>query len=163
MAGTIDRFHQMLLTMGSDITYHREGGGEDCPCRTPEGFRDPAWHVQNPEEPVCNEQGLLNVVVTEFTFKGAIQGAHTRYFRQAMRVDELLGSVERGDKIGIFPCTWVGNTLDMEGWSDAGEDYLAYDGHRYLVVAADKMPDVDGTTAHHWECGLRLIKDERPL
>lgn len=161
MASTITQFLSMLSTMGSDVIFHREDGGTPCPCRTPEGFRDPAWHNMNPTEPLCNEQGFLTTAV-EFSVKASIQPAQTQYVRIAQRVNALLGDVQRDDKFGVLPCTWGGHAVDLDDWSDAGEDYLVYDGRRYVVVAADKLPDIDGTPGHHWECGLRLLSGARP-
>lgn len=162
MTATVPQFLSVLSQMGSDVTFHREEGGIPCPCRTPEGFRDPAWHRANPDEPVCNEQGFL-ANVTEFVVKASVQPARTRYYRPSQRADELLGEVQRDDKIGIFPTEWANNIIDFTGWSDAGEDFIVYDGHRYLAVSADKIPDIDGDPNHHWEVGLRLIKDDRAL
>lgn len=264
--------------MGSDVLFHREDTGEVCPCVTPEGFRDPAFHrlhapnqfapseidwaydgehtivvvwtglsfesnktltvddyglsvsdsVQNiqmgslkltnvPNDevgtehiaqlvdefipdigtqthdfpftigtpsgvnpdflngiglenlggqayinpPVCNEQGILPVIV-EFMVKASVQPAFSGLSRHAQRSNQLLGEVMRDDKLGIFPCVWGGRTIDFDDWSDAGEDFIRYDGQRYVVVSADKVPDIDGSPDHHWECGLRLVKDGRP-
>ena len=151
----------MLNTMGSNVTFHREQGGVACPCRTPEGFRDPAWHRANPAEPVCNEEGFL-AVVTEFVVKASVQPAAYGYRRGESRAEDLLGEIERDDKLGIFPCEWNGQAVNFDNWSDAGEDYILYDGRRYTSVQADKVPDIDGDPNHHWEVGLRLIKTARP-
>lgn len=163
MTQTVPQLQQALQVVGSDVLYHRESGGTPCPCRTPEGFRDPAWHHVHPDEPECNEQGFLDATVQEFTVKASIQGALTRYFRMAQRPNESeLGWIQRDDKLGIFPVLWNGNTLDFRGWSDGGEDYVVYDGDRYTIVTADKFADVDGQPDHHWEVGMRLIKPDRP-
>jgi hypothetical protein len=162
VTATIPEFHRMLEMMGSDVTFHREEGGVPCPCRTPEGFRDPAWHRANPTEPVCNEQGFINIVVTEAIVKAAVQpatGGQRRLVNE--RADVLLGDVQRDDRIGIFPVEWNGTTLDFDDWSEAGEDYILHDGKRYISVAADKVPDVDGDPNHHWEVGLRLVRTAR--
>lgn len=161
MTVTTSRFHAVLSRMGSDILYHREEGGTPCPCLTPEGFRDPTWHVQNPAEPVCNEQGYLTEPV-EFVFKGSIQPASTTYRRVSQRAEVLLGDVMVGDKFAVLPCEWGGNVIDLDDWSEAGEDYLMYDSKRYTVVSFDKLADVDGDPSHHWEVGLRLLTAERP-
>ena len=158
MTVTVETFQSLLLTMGSDVTYHREEGGVFCPCRTPEGFRDPAWHKAHPLEPVCNEQGVLAPDITEFGVKASVQPVRGSTRRVAERAIELFGEVEQDDHLGIFPVEWQGNTLDFAKWSDAGEDYIVYDGRRFVVVAADKLPDVDGDPNHHWEVGLRLLK-----
>lgn len=162
MTVTVARFHNTLSIMGSDVTYHREEGGTACPCRTPEGFRSQDWHRDNPTAPVCNEEGFLAVTVTEFVFKGTVQPAIMAYYRNAQRVNALLGEVERDDRFGIFPVHWQGHTIDLDDWSAAAEDYIIYDGDRYVVVSADKLADVDGVPDHHWECGLRLAKLGRP-
>jgi hypothetical protein len=163
MTATVPQMLATLEQMGSDVTYHREGGGTPCPCRSPEGFRDPAWHRAHPLEPVCNEEGFLALDVIEFTVKAAVQPATPqRFTRPNQRADALLGDVQRDDKLGIFPVEWNGNVLDFTEWSDAGEDFILYDNHRYIVIAADKVPDVDGDPNHHWEVGLRLIKSGRP-
>lgn len=158
---TTERFLAVLDRMGSTVTYHREGTATPCPCRTPEGFRDPAWHRANPTQPVCNEQGFLDVPV-EFTVKASIQPPRQRGNRGAQRANDFFGEVLKDDKIGIFPVVWEGKTLNFSDWSDAGEDYIVYDGNRYLAVAADKIPDIDGDPNHHWEAGLRLLKVGRP-
>lgn len=147
--------------MGSDVTYHREEGGTPCPCRTPEGFRDPSWHRAHPSEPVCNEQGFLTIPV-EFMFKGTVQPALSVYSRGSQRANDIFGDIQRDDKLGIFPCAWNGNTLDFRNWSEAGEDFISYDGDRYTVVSVDKFADIDGVPDHHWEVALRLLTGVRP-
>lgn len=161
MTVTVDRFHTILDRVGSIVTYHTEDGGVPCPCRTEEGFRDPTYHRANPEATPCNEQGFI-AVVTEFVVRAAIQPAVTGLTRAAQRSNDLLGAIQSDDRIGVFPCEWDGNTLDFSNFSDAGEDFIIYDGKRYMVVAADKLADIDGQTSHHWECGLRLVKSSRP-
>lgn len=162
LSATVAQLEALLLQMGSNVTYHREDGGVACPCRTPEGFRDPAWHRANPLAPICNEQGYL-VVATEFQVKASIQPAISGLSRAAQRSNDLLGEVKQDDHLGVFPCTWQGHTLDFDSWSAAGEDFIVYDGKRYVIVAADKLPDIDGDPSHHWEVGLRLVKTARPL
>lgn len=163
MTATVPQFIDMLANHGSYVTYHREEGGDLCPCRTPEGFRDPAWHRANPTQPVCNEQGYLAATITEHEIKAAIQPAIRGQSRSAQRSNDLLGDVQRDDKLGIFPCEWDSFPLDFDSWSEAGEDYILYDDKRYMVVSADKLPDTDGDPNHHWECGLRLVKSMRPV
>jgi len=163
MTATIPQLVNLLNAHGSDVLYHREEGGTPCPCRTPEGFRDPAWHVLHPAEPICNELGMLDPTITEFIVKAAVQPAQTRTFaRQAERVDALLGEVEEDDHVGIFPVTWGGHTLDFDRWGEGGEDYIIYDSRRFIAVSSDKMPDIDGDPDHHFEVGLRLVKADRP-
>jgi hypothetical protein len=149
--------------MGSSVVFHREEGGIDCPCLTREGFRDPAWHDLNPAEPVCNEKGKIEVAVVSLVVRASIQPATIgQRGRAAERVNQLLGTLERDDHFGIFPVSWAGVALDFREWSEAGEDFILYDDRRYIVVGADKVPDVDGDPEHHWEVGLRLVKTARP-
>lgn len=150
---------KMLNEMGTDVTFHREDDGTPCPCRTPEGFRDPAWHRAHPADPVCNEQGFLTVPV-EFIVRASIQPARigAALSRINQVADKLLGDVLSDDKVGIFPCRWGSYTVDFNGWSEAGEDYILYDGDRYMAVAYDKLPDLNGDTDHHWEVGLRRLR-----
>lgn len=161
MRSTASRFRDVLARYGSDIVYHRESGGTLCPCLTPLGDRDPVWHIDNPGEPVCNEEGML-AVVTEFTIKGSIQPVITGYSRPSQRANQLLGDIERDDKIAILPCTWSNQSVDLSDWSEAGSDYLVYDGSRYAVVSYDAFPDVNGDPRHHYEVGLRLLSADRP-
>lgn len=156
------RFDAALSKMGSTIIVHREDGGSPCPCLTPEGFRDPTWHLVNTGLPVCNEQGFLTTA-TDIAIKGSVQPAVTRLARSSQRVNDLLGDVQLGDKIAILPCDWNGHSVDLDDWSEAGEDYLIYDQRRYAVVSYDKLPDVDGDPGHHWEVGLRLLTAARPV
>lgn len=163
MSRTAPQLVSMLTTMGSDVTYHRESGGVECPCRTPEGFRDPQWHKDNPLPPVCNEEGMLPGVVTNALVKASVQPATIGLRgRAAERANALLGDVQRDDHFGIFPVTWGGTTLDFEGFGDAGDDYILYDGRRFLVVSSDKIPDIDGDPNGHWEVGLRRVGAARP-
>jgi hypothetical protein len=155
----------LLTDGGSDAVYHREEGGVPCPCRTPEGFRDPQWHIDNPTEPVCNEAGMLPGVVTNLAVKAFVQPATVgmRTLRSAERIQEMFGEVQRDDHFGVFPCVWNGTTLDFNDWSLVGDDYVLYDNRRFIVVASDKIADVDGDPNHHWEVALRNVKVERPL
>lgn len=157
MTVTIPTFLAMLEDHGSDVVYHSESGGTECPCRTREGNRDPAWHLEHPAEPVCNELGMLPVEV-EFSVKASVQpmtGGIRR--RDSERISAMFpGEVKADDHLGIFPCEWNGHTLDFGAFSDTGEDYIVYNGRRFVVVSSDKLPDVDGDPNHHWELGLRL-------
>lgn len=158
---TIPQLNSMLAKMGSDVTYHTEQGGEACPCRTFEGFRDPQYHIDHPDADLCNEQGFL-ADVTEFVVKASVQGFRRRGTIPAQRSDPNFQDVLQDDQLGIFPVHWNGHTLDFSAFSEAGEDYILYNDKRYACVAADKLPDVDGDPDHHWEVSLRLVKTERP-
>jgi hypothetical protein len=160
---TIPQLNSLLVTAGSDVVYHREEGGTDCPCLTYEGFRDPAWHLANPGAPVCNEQGKLGSIVTHITVKAAVQPALAGTRRvTSRRVEALLGDVQHDDHLGIFPVTWGSATLRFDDWSEDGEDYILYDNRRFIPVGSDKVPDIDGDPNHHWEVGLRWVKNARP-
>jgi len=154
----------MLLAHGSDVLYHREFGGTPCPCRTPEGNRDPAWHIANPGAQVCNEIGYLPSI-EQFVVKAAVQAVSAggiRRSRASERIEGLFpGEVQIDDHIGIFPCVWEGHILDFTNFSDTGEDYILYDNRRFIVVSQDKLPDIDGDPNHHWELGLRMARPDR--
>lgn len=163
MTATVPRFLALLNQMGSDVIYHRESGGTPCPCLTPEGFRDPQWHIDHPLEPVCNENGMLPASIVNVTVKASVQPATIgQRGRAAERVNVLLGDIQRDDAFGIFPIEWNGVTLDFRSFGDEGDDFIVYDNRRFIVVAADKVPDTDGDPNHHWEVGLRLAEGARP-
>jgi len=163
MTATVQNFIATLQSMGSTVLYHRESSGDACPCKTPEGFRDPSWHRENPLAPVCNEQGYLAATITQFTVKAAIQPVLARSFRRpSERADDLFGDVQTDDHIGIFPYSWSGNVLDFQDWNESGSDYIEYDGRRFTVISSDKIPDIDGDPNHHYEVGLRLLTGDRP-
>src|ERR1043166_1410174 len=144
MASTLAAFIAMLNQMGSDVTYHREEGGTLCPCVSPGGFRSPAWHLANPLAPVCNEKGLLNVSTTSLVVKAAVQPLRDSRLRNNERLLSLFGEIQQDDHLGVFPVNWLGTPLNFYDWSDSGEDYIVYDGRRFMVAAADKLPDIDG-------------------
>lgn len=267
---SVPLFIALCNAKGSTVTFHREPAGVECPCRTPEGFRDPRFHLELPkygdqtvtfdatqagnldftqpsrdyfflakgaaadaspliyvgstyanehvanfrvvisgiEFPVrgnvtaydvyrstnngpqqyigtinvgtttftdnnlpngatlpndypvlCNEEGLIAVPV-EFNVKGFVQPIQsTRATRlNAEILTEMFGEVQADDHLGILPCTWLGNPLDFREWSQSGDEYVVYDGRRFMVVNSNKIPDPDdGNPNHHWEVGLRLI------
>lgn len=160
----VDRFENLLRNHASVVVFHREDTGTVCPCVTEEGFRDPKWHLDNPTEPVCNEIGLLAVPVEESVkaFVQPIQSTRaTRLSAEDLQV--LFGEVQADDHLGIFPLEWGGTKLDFRNWSQHGDDYVIYDGQRFSVVNANKLADPGDGLPHHWECGLRLMKTERPV
>lgn len=156
----IPQFLALLTTNGSSVHFHRDDSNTPCPCRTPEGFRDPVWHLQNPSAPVCNENGMLpsgGVDVVVKAFMQPIQS--TRATRlSAEQLEQMFGEIQADDHLGIFPCEWASETLDFYNWGRAGEDYVTYNGRKFTVVNANLIPDPsDGNPAHHWEIGARLI------
>jgi hypothetical protein len=154
---TVAAFTAILNSGGSNVGYHRETGGTLCPCLTPEGFRDPLWHVANPGAPVCNANGLINVTITSITVKGFVQPLRSAMQRISEDLVAAFGEIQVDDHVGVFPITWAGTTLNFRDWPDNGPDYVSYDGRRYTVVGADKLADIDGDPNHHWETALRLI------
>jgi hypothetical protein len=134
-----------------------------CPCRTPEGYRDPEWHIANPGAQFCNAQGFLVDSNSEVdaSVKGFVQPIQsTRATRlQSEEIIEMFGEVQSDDHLGILPIEWQGVTLDFYGWSEDGDDWIEYDGRRFFSVNANKIADPsDGNPAHHWEVALRLMR-----
>ena len=160
----IAAFTKLLQANAQTATFHREEAGTPCPCRTPEGFRDPLWHEAHPGSPVCNEKGLLSSTVTNVVVKAFIQPAQASHGTRlsADDVEMLFGEVIHHDHLGIFPLDWNSTTLNFYDWSPAGEDYIVFDGRRFTVVNANKIPDPKGGGFHHWEVGLRLMTNTRP-
>lgn len=164
MTSTVPSFLQLLTEHASPARFYRASNtGIPCPCRTSEGFRDPIWHLQAPPGTViCNEAGIIpspvDVVVKAFV--QPIQSTRaTRLSTEYLQA--LFGNVEADDHLGIFPIAWAGITLEFDDWSQSGDDFIEYDGQRFFVINANKIPDPgDGNPNHHWETGLRLISDE---
>jgi hypothetical protein len=160
---TTQHFHKLLLKNASEAIYHRDDSTTECPCRTPEGYRDPVWHLSNPDEPLCNEAGFLPENVTHILVKAFVQPIQsTRATRLSTEyLLEMFGDVEANDHLGVFPFSWANVTLNFHGWSQSGEDYIEFNGNRYLVVNANLLADASGGLVnHHWEVGLRLISSE---
>lgn len=166
---TVSQMNALFLVRGSDVRYCRVDSLIPCPCRTPEGFRDPAWHLAAPPgTPNCNEEGMLPdpAGTVDITVKGFVQPIQstraTRLSTEALAA--LFGNVEADDHLGIFPIAWSSRILNFYEWSLSGEDFIEYDGRRYTVVNANKIPDPeDGNPNHHWEVGLRLISSDDPI
>ncbi len=158
---TVSHFLTLLQEKGSPALYHREDDeSAPCPCRTPEGMRDPIWHLQNPTEPLCNEAGFLPGVVVDVEVRAFVQPIQsTRATRLSTEMlVQMFGEVQADDHLGIFPCQWASVLLDFNDWGPSGEDYIEYNDKRYIVINANLIPDPDdGYPFHHWEVGLRLI------
>lgn len=155
-------FASLLESQGSDVLFVRVDSTIPCPCLTPEGFRDPEWHIANSGAEVCNEEGKLAdpAHTVNMTVKAFVQPAQsTRATRLTTEiVQQMFGQVQADDHLGIFPASWSDVELDFYDWSASGEDYVEYNSRRYIVVAAHLIPDPsDGNPRHHWEVGLRLI------
>jgi len=160
---TTDQFKDLLKKHGSDAVYHRDESSDPCPCRTPEGYRDPMWHLQNPAEPVCNEAGFLPDTPINLSVKAFIQPIQsTRATRLSTEyLLQMFGEIEADDHLGVFPFEWAGVNLNFQDWGRSGEDYITFNGRRFTVVNSNLMADADGGEVnHHYECGLRLITSE---
>jgi len=121
------------------------------------------WHFQHPLAPLCNEQGYLpDANSVDMTVKAFVQPIQST---RATRLAEerglfAAGEIQMDDHLGIFPCDWLGTTLNFRDWGRSGEDFIEYAGQRFTVVNSNLIPDPDdGNPYHHWELGLRLISD----
>jgi hypothetical protein len=47
---TVPDFINLVTQHGSGVLFHRDDSLVPCPCRTPEGFRDPAFHIAHPPD-----------------------------------------------------------------------------------------------------------------
>ena len=163
---TVPRFLALVEKHASPVRYRRVDSMIECPCRTPEGFRDPEWHMAQPapKPPMCNEAGFLPdpAATKDVIVKGFIQPIQsTRATRLNIEVMlETWGDIEADDHLGILPYQWLGVTLNFYEWGRSGEDFVEYNERRYTVINANLIPDpADGNEMHHWEVGLRLIND----
>jgi hypothetical protein len=152
----------LVNTHGSSTRYRRVDSLTPCPCRTPEGFRDPEWHLLNPLEPLCDENGMLPDpdATVDITVKAFVQPVQARGVTRLTieYIEQMFGTVQADDHLGIFPCSWSGFDLNFYNWSQSGEDFVEYNSRRFNVVNANLIPDpADGNPYHHWEIGLRLM------
>lgn len=156
---TIPQFLQLLSVRGSDAVIHRDDSTVDCPCLTPEGFRDPEWHVAHPLAVVCNAQGKIPAVVS-LTIKAFIQPAQsTRATRLTSEyIQQMFGTVRADDHFGILPLTWNGQTINYDDWSQNGEDFILYHNMKFFIVNLNIIPDPSDGADHHAEAGLRVIR-----
>lgn len=115
-------------------------------------------------EPVlCNEAGEIPQTPIDMIVKAFVQPIQsTRATRLSTEyLQEVFGTIEADDHLGIFPVTWSGNRLDFRNWGQHGEDFIEYDGQRFFVINANMIPDPgNGDPEHHWETGLRLIRED---
>lgn len=160
--GTVDDFIKLANARGSVVTYHRDDSFVPCPCRTPEGFRDPIWHLENPAAPECNEAGMLPQPgsTAAFNFKGWVQPVQSGAVRRLTSEElvQLFGEIQSDDHIGLFPVQWGEKVLNFYEWGQATEDWIGYNNRKYTVVNANLIAAPDtGDPWHHWEVGLRLL------
>jgi len=162
--GTVDDFIALAAARGSDVLYHRDDSFVNCPCLTPEGYRDPIWHIQNPSAPECNEAGMLpqGGTTSELTIKGWVQPVQAGAVRRLTteQLFTLFGEIDTDDHLGIFPCSWGATLLNFYNWGPAQEDYVIYNTRKFQAVNANLIAAPDtGDPRHHWEVGLRLISE----
>jgi len=100
----VANFNRLVEVKGSDAIFHREEWTVPCPCRTPEGFRDPQWHLDHPLDPVCNEEGMLSGNTTHVLTKAFVQPIQsTRATRLSTEFyQQMWGEVQADDHLGIF-------------------------------------------------------------
>jgi hypothetical protein len=160
---TADDFNALVLAHGSTVVFHRETGGDKCPCLSPEGYRNLHWHKLNPAADMCNEQGRLNPTVVNVSGKAFVQPVQSGATRRLTGeyVTTLFDEIQVDDHVGIFPASFSGTKLDFNDWDQSGEDYIWYDDHRYMVVSLNRIPSPDTGLLHHYETGLRLIRENR--
>lgn len=162
MTQTLDQFNALLAAHGSDVVFHRVDSMIQCPCVTPEGYRDLEWHLQHRSAPMCNAEGMLpdpsntvDMIVKAFV-QPVVAARGTRL--QVEQIQVLFGEIQADDHIGIFPESWNATALNFYDWGRSGEDYIVFAGQNFICVNANLVPDPeDGNPRHHWECGLRLI------
>lgn len=113
--------------------------------------------------PVCNEHGEVDPIVTNMPIRGFVQPVQSGATRRLTSdyLVQMFGEIEADDHLGIFPTAWKGIPLEFQRWSQAGEDFLTYNGRRFIVVNANLIPDPANGEPHHWECGLRVVKNAR--
>jgi hypothetical protein len=162
----VPQFLNLVGRKGSTVLYHRHDSAVPCPCMTPEGYRDPLWHLENPTSAICNAAGYLTDGLTHVIVKAFVQPIQsTRATRLSGEyITTMFGEIQADDHLGIFPVEWAGTRLNFRDWSTAGEDYIEYNGERFTVVNSNMIPDpADGNPEHHWELGLRVINEELVL
>lgn len=148
-------FISLVKKKGADVLYHRDDSMVPCPCLTPEGFRDPKWHLDNPSEPVCNEEGMLTGVPINIVIRAFMQPAGASR-RGVTVLTQMFGEVKTDDYIGLFPPQWGEVTLNFEDWGRAGEDYVEFNGKRFMSVGYQEVPNPwNNQSIHHIEVALR--------
>jgi hypothetical protein len=149
-----------VLTNGIPVKVHIENDIRPCPCVTPEGFRDPLWHLANPDAPECNNAGYITGG-TDYIVNGFILPAASR--GQINYITEMFGEIRTGDRIGVLPVSAGNYTFDFSTWDSAGENFIYAQGNQYQVVGYTLIPSPDNTNIpHHWELALRLQNPVRP-
>ena len=108
--------------------------------------------------PGCFLRDPIDVIVKAFV--QPIQS--TRATRLSTEyLQEVFGTIEADDHLGIFPVVWAGQRLEFQNWSQSGDDFIEYERQRYFVINANMIPDPgDGNPEHHWELGMRVIRSD---
>ena len=147
----------LLQGKGTSALIHIEGDAIPCPCRTPEGYRDPEWHKANPLAPECNAAGFLFTTLLEETVMAFVLPASS--IRNTNYISQLFGEIRVDDHLGIFPVAAPdGTVFDFSTWSPANENYIMVGTTKYAVVGYSLVPDPDNTSnQHHWELALRKV------
>ena len=160
----ITQFNKLVARRGSKVIFHRDSSTFPCPCRTPEGNRDPIWHIQHPDAAMCNEAGFLPDAPVNMEMRAFVQPIQsTRATRLTSEyLLQMFGEIEANDHLGIFPIKWEGFEITFNDWSPSGQDYIEYLGQRFTVVNNNTIPAPDDGFPHHHEVGLRLISN-KPL
>jgi len=111
---------------------------------------------------MCNESGLIPspVDIMVKAFCQPIQS--TRATRLSTEyLQEVFGNIEADDHLGIFPVNWAGQRLEFHDWAQDGADFIEYNGERFFCINANMIPDPgDGNPEHHWELGLRMLRQD---
>lgn len=160
--GTVRDFLNLVNQHGSPVTFHRDDSMQPCPCRTKQGFRDPIWHVQHPNAPLCNEAGMLSdpATTTDALIKAFVQPVQSGAVRRltSEQLMQIFGEVQTDDHVGFFPVQWGDTVINFYEWGNSTEDYIIYNNRAFTSVSANLIPDpADGNPWHHWEVGLRLL------
>lgn len=146
----------IIATRGSMVTVHVEQNASVCPCRTPEGFRDPIWHKTNPLAPQCNAEAYIQSAI-EYNLMALVMPASSR--GSINYLTQLFGEIKTNDHVGVFPVLINGEVnVDYSQWDRSGSNYILYNGLKFFVAGWNLLPNPYNTKVmDHWELGLRLM------
>jgi hypothetical protein len=141
----VARFLSLCQNRGSTIRYHRDESMMACACRTPEGFRDPVFHAQYPDEPICNEEGMLPYFTDGFLAVVTIPGGAEQFMWSPWVPNYLTISMPQFNFLLGQPVDHVvATTLDIPGVSYY-TTYLVGDPRVAATAAGLTLPDNTGT------------------
>lgn len=114
--------------------------------------------------PECNDDAIIPVIF-ERKVKGFVQPAFiSTRSRSNQILIEQFGEMQADDHIGVFPLQYENYQLDFTDWSDAGSDWIEFNGLRFIAVAWNLLPAPDDASVnHHWEVALRRINNDRTI